>query len=114
MREVINGSKAAVRDWVLTVNTADSGGVPIARSRRASKDARLSTDCGDVAIQKLQGARRPLNRFAYASDDALGRPNRIVLKSREIPPHSERNSIAFGSLEREWLAKLGSSARSWS
>jgi hypothetical protein len=53
--------------------------VVIARSDRASRDARLSTGYGDVAIQEPQGARRVLDRFACARDDDLVRPNRIVL-----------------------------------
>ena len=41
-----------------------SDGIVIARSHRASNDARPSTGYGDAAIQERQGALFPLDCFA--------------------------------------------------
>ena len=47
-------------------------GVVIARSHRASRDARLSTGCGDAAIQSRRSGPSSLDRFAHARDDNPG------------------------------------------
>jgi hypothetical protein len=79
----------------LKAPTSCSDGIVIARSHRASRDARLSTGYGDVAIQSLRARYVPLDCWCGRVRRETGRRYEVkVLFGEGVANHTDPESCA--------------------